>query len=233
MIDRKIEINRNIIERFLMRVKNIVKANKKSILISLITILVALVLVISAVVITSNRERNEMNKFEKIVENYYSSDKEKEKLFQKTIDDLNALVDSSYTGYVNNYGYYVIAGLYLSSNKYSEGKTYLLKFVDKSPSNFFAPLALHRAGIACEKLNDINGAFTIFQRLEKDYKDSVLSDEMNYDLGRMYQTKGDILKAREYYNKVITESPVSAFAEKAKKRILLLGYNNDNTKKTM
>jgi len=45
-------------------------------------------------------------------------------------------------------------------------------------------------------LNDLNGAFQIFNRLEKEYKDSVISDEIYYDLGRMYQIKGDLFKAK-------------------------------------
>ncbi len=233
MIDRKIEIKRNIIEKFLIIVKNYFRQNKKLVLSSFISIFVLLALVISVIVFVNNKEKNELMRLEMILERYYSNTQEKEKNFQKSIDDLNVLINSSIFGYVNKNGYYIMAGLYLSMNKYNKGKEYLLKFADKSPSSFFAPLALHRAGIASEKLNDINGAFQIFQRLEKEYSNSIISDEIYYDLGRIYQLKGDRFKAREYYNKVILEHPVSIFASKAKKRLLLLGYNTQTEKKSM
>jgi TolA-binding protein len=233
MIDRKIEIHRNIIERFLMAVKKLVKENKKNVIILSTLVLILLVIIVSGIAYIHNREKNEIVKMETILENYYSKEKDKETNFNKTIDELNYLVDSSFSGYVNSFGYYIIAGLYLSQKKYSEGKDYLLKFVDKSHSSSFAPLALHQAAIACEKLNDVNGALIIFQRIEKEYKNSLISDEMSYDIGRMYQIKEDMFKAREYYNKVISESPVSIYASKAKKRLLLLGYNKGEVKKTM
>jgi TolA-binding protein len=224
MNDRKIEINRNIIERFLMYCKDLFKENKKTVLYSFVSIIVLLALITSGVVYINNREQREVRELETIVERFYSDDANREKNLNKAIEELNSLIKSSIWGYVNENGYYVIAGIFLSQNKYNEGKEYFLKFADKSPSSFFAPLALHRAGIICEKMNDLNGAFQIFNRLEKEYKDCIISDEINYDLGRMNYIKGDLLKAKEYYNKVIKDYPMSIFNLKAKKRLLLLGY---------
>ncbi len=225
MSTRKIEIERNLIERFLMGVKDRYKSNKKPLIYSFISILIVVALIISGVVYYRNREKVELEQFEKILDRYSTSDQNDLKNIQKTINDLNALIDSSLWGYVNENGYYVVAGLYLSINNQKEGKKYLLKFVDKSPSSFFAPLALHRAGIASEELGDINDAFRIYQRLEKEYQNSIIADEIFYDLGRINQVKGNLLKAKEYYNKVISEYPISVFASKAKKRLLLLGYH--------
>jgi TolA-binding protein len=233
MNDRTIEINRNIIEKFLMRVKHLVKDNKKLVINSSISIILLLVILITGVVYVKSREQREVKELEKIIDKYYSDEENLGKNLNKTVDDLNSLIKSSFWGYVNKNGYYIIAGIYLSQNKYIEGKEYLLKFVNKSPTSYFAPLALHRAGITCEKLNDITGAFQIYNRLEKEYKDCVISDEIYFDLGRMYHKKGDSFKAKEYFNKVIKDYPISMFASKAKKRLLLLGYHKDivaNTK---
>ncbi len=105
-----------------------------------------------------------------------------------------------------------------------EAKEYLLKYIEASPSSFFAPFALHRAAIIDEQIGKQDEAFKIYQRLERDYEGAVITDEVYYDLGRVYQTKGEYLKAREYYNKVVSSFPRSIFANKAKNRLLLLGY---------
>jgi len=224
MNDRKIEIKRNIIEKSIMKAKDFYKENKKIIIYSFISIISILALLITSVVYLNTREQKEVKKLETIIERYYSDDGNREKNLNKTIDELNSLIKSSIWGYVDKNGYYIAAGIYLSQNKYNEGREYLLKFVNKSPSSFFAPLALHRAGIICEKLNDLNGAFQIFNRLEKEYNGCIIADEIYYDLGRMYHKKGDLIKAKEYYNKVIKDYPISIFNTKAKKRLLLLGY---------
>jgi len=226
MDDRTIEINRNIIERFLMKVKNILRHNFRVFIYSLISVFILLALLISVVVYINNREKKELEAFEKVIDSYYAQTEGREKNIQKTVDDLNKIIASSLWGYVKKTGNYVLGGLYLSANNYSEGKNYLLKFADKSASSFFAPFALLRAGLASEKLNDIDGALKIYERLEKEYKDSTIADEIYFDLGRVYQIKGNSVKAKEYYNKVIMEYPVSLFASEAKKRLILAGANN-------
>ena len=227
MNDRKIEIHRNIIENFLMRVKDFFKGNKKLVIYSLGSILVVIVLLISGIVYINEKEQKEINRLETIINGYYSDEANLEQNLNKTVEELNTLIKSSWRGYVNENGYYIVAGIYLSQNKNKEGKEYLLKFVDESSSSFFAPLALHRAGVICEKLNDFAEAFKIYSRLEKEYDENLFSDEIFYDLGRMYHRNGETLKAKEYYNKVIKEYPISIFSSKAKKRLLLLGYHKE------
>ncbi|MFH0975489.1 MAG: tetratricopeptide repeat protein [Spirochaetota bacterium] len=226
MIERKIEIKRNLIETFLMRMKDVFIKNKKTIIYSFISIIIILILIVSGTMYIKSREKNDIKELELIIDKYYSIETNKEKNIQKTIDEINNLVNKSIWGYVNDNGYYIIAGLYFSANNYNEGKNYFLKFVDKSPSSFFAPLALQRAGIAYEKLKDNNKAIEVYQRLENDYKGCSVSDEIYYNLGRMYHSKGNMSKAREYYQKVISDYPASLFASKAKKRILLLSYQS-------
>ncbi len=47
-------------------------------------------------------------------------------------------------------------------------------------------------------------------------------DQVLYNTGRLYSLKNDQIKAREYFNKVITRYPESAYAERSKERLLLL-----------
>ncbi|MBN2039485.1 MAG: tetratricopeptide repeat protein [Spirochaetes bacterium] len=226
MNTRKIEIERNVIERFLMRVKDLVRNKKRPLIYSSIIFVILAVLIISGIVYYHSRENRELIQFEKILDDYYSETGEKVRDLNRTLDELNKIIESSMWGYVNENGYYIVAGLYFNADKHNEGKEYLLKFVENSPSSFFAPLALHRAGIVSEKLNDIDGALKIYKKLETEYNDSVIADEIYYDLGRIYHLQGDVFKAKEYFNKVISDFPVSMFAVKAKKRLLLLGFNN-------
>lgn len=225
MRSREIEIKRNIIEKSLMAVKDYVRGNKKLLLYILAASLLLIVLIVTGFVYYDKEEKSELAEFEKILFNYATELKGDEKNLQNVVDSLNKIIDSSYWGYVNENGYYVIAGLYLSHKKFGEAKKYLLKFVKQSPSSFFAPLALQRAAVACEQTNDIDEAFRIYQQLEREYENSLITDEIYYDLGRMFHHKGETLKARDYYNKLISSNPASLLASRAKKKLLLLSYN--------
>lgn len=226
MQGREIEIKRNVIEKFLMVVKDYVRNHKKLILYILLTVLLIVVLIVAGFIFYEKEEKSELSQFEKILFKYATESKGDEKNLQSAVDSLNQIINSSYWGYVNENGYYIIAGLYLNHKKYQEAKNYLLKYVDHSPSSFFAPLALQRAAVACEQMNDINGAFQIYQQLEREYESSLIADEIYYDLGRMFQHKGESLKAKEYYNKLLSSYPSSMFVSKAKKRLLLLSNNS-------
>jgi TolA-binding protein len=59
--------------------------------------------------------------------------------------------------------------------------------------------------------------------MEKEYAESALADQIQYDLGRMYQKKGDVFKSREHFNRVVFTYPQSLFARKAKERLFMLG----------
>lgn len=237
MHGKDIEIKRNVIERFLMVVRDFVLKFKKEVLISLIAVVSAAALLVAGIIFYEKKTEWDLADFEQALKKYNDlkiEDKEaKKKELEKTVKSLNEVIDSSYWGYINNNGYYIIAGLFASMDMNDEAKSYMLKFADKSPGSFFAPIALNRAAIICEQMEKQDEAFAIFQKLEKDYEDCIIIDEIYYNLGRIYQIKGEKVKAREYYNKIISSYPRSIFAEKARKRLLILGYTRDDISKNI
>jgi TolA-binding protein len=233
MAKREIKIQRNIIENSLMYLKNLIKKNKKAFIYIVISIMLVVLLLIAGFIVYDKKESHDLAAFEKILEDYKKkpvSDAEtRQRNLKETIKDLNQLIDSSYWGFVDKNGYYVIANLLYEEKMYRDAKKYSLRFVDKSPSSFFAPLALQQAARSSEMLGDLDEAFNLYKRLESEYGDSEIADHIYYDLGRIYGKRGDKFKAREYYNKLIITYPKSVLAERARKNLFLLGYiTSDN-----
>ena len=234
MARKQIEIQRNVIEKTLMLLKDLIKKNLRVFLYSLFGIILFIILLIAGTVIYQKKGSSDLVRFEKIIENYKMTEGNnaeiRKEILKETADEINQLIDSSYWGFVNENGYYVIGNLYYSEKMYKEAKEYSLKFVDKSPSSFFAPLALQQAGRSAEILGDFDEAFNLYKRLESDYSNSEIADHIYYDLGRIYGKRGDIFKAREYYNKLIVSYPRSMLSEKARKNLFLLGYTGKENK---
>jgi tetratricopeptide (TPR) repeat protein len=226
----EIEIRRNIVERWLMTAKDFALKNMRIVVYALAGAVVAVVLVIAMVVYYDYRANSELVKFEKVMDEYrksYGPDETvRKQVLNKTAAELKSITDSSYWGYVNHYGYYIIAGLYFNEGMHAEAKDYFLKFVKKQPRSYFAPMGLQQAARSCEFLNDYKGAIELYNKLEKDYSKSVVADQVYYDLGRAYQHQGDIFKARECFDKVISSFPRSEFSQKARERIMMLGYSS-------
>ncbi len=233
MAKREIKIQRNVIENSLMYLKNLIKKNKKAFIYVVISVILVVLLLIAGFIIYDKKESRDLAAFEKILESYKKksgSDTEtRQRNLKETVKELNRLIDSSYWGFVNKNGYYVIGNLFYEEKMYEDAKKYSLRFVDKSPSSFFAPLALQQAARSSEMIGDLDGAFNLYKRLESEYGDSEIVDHIYYDLGRIYGKRGDKFKAREYYNKLIISYPKSMLAERARKNLYLLGYiANDN-----
>ncbi len=96
-------------------------------------------------------------------------------------------------------------------------------FAERSPRSFFAPLGLQQAARSYEALGRNKDAIAVYQRLEKDYADSAVADQVLYDAGRLYQMEGDLFKSRESFNRLMALFPKSPFARKARERLMLLG----------
>jgi tetratricopeptide (TPR) repeat protein len=228
MEKRDIEIKRNIIEKSMMNVKDYLKKNRKPAIYALAGIIAAVVIIIVFVIYTDNREKAELTRFEEIMEIHNKvvsiKDSDKSAAVKKTIEDLKSLIDSTYWGYVHKYGNYFVANLYYSEKDYKESVKYHMLFADKNPSSPYAALSLMKSAVSYEIMNNNDEAIKLYQRLEKDYSDSAVSDQILYDIGRLYQIKNDTFKAREYFNKVIAAHPQSVFSQKAKKRLFFLAY---------
>lgn len=227
MEKRDIEIRRNIVEQSLMAAKEFVKANLKAVVYAAAGLLLAVALVIVGIVVYNSGEAGDLAKFELILDRYRGSagleGAEREARFSRTIQELDAVVRSAHWGYVHKNGYYIIGGLCYGERRFAEARKYYLRFFENSPRSFFAPLGLQQAARCSEQLDDRKEAIRIYSLLEKKYSESVIADQILYDMGRMHQQQGEIFKAREYFNKLIMSHPKSQFVQKARERLMLLG----------
>ncbi len=227
---REIKIQRNIVEQGMMAVLNFVKSHRRLVLFVFIGSILGITLIIASVVYINNDAEKNLVAFETVLDeyrqSYVASPDDRKKNLDKTVNKLNEIIDSSYWGYVNENGYYIIGTLYYNENKHKEARDYFLRFADNS-SSFFTPLAYQQAAISSEHLGDFKRALELYSILEKEYGDSYLIDQVYYNLGRMYQKEKNLFKAREYYKKVMLEFPQSFFANSSKSRLLLLGAHED------
>jgi tetratricopeptide (TPR) repeat protein len=222
MEKRKVTVQRNAIENFLMFLKEFVKAHRKTVLIGFVTFIIAVVLFLAGAVFYDIKSTAELREYETLM-NAYESGPRDAAAFTDTVSKLVKITDKSWFGYVHKNGYYIAAGMYFEHKMYDDAKIYYLKFADKSSSPVLVPLALFQAAICAENGEKYDEALSIYKKIEKSYKDTGFNDRMMYDMGRMYQKKGDRITAKEYFNKVISQYPNSWFAVQSKVRVFILG----------
>lgn len=224
---REITIERNVIENFIMAAKEFIKSHRNIVLYSLLGLLLATVLGIAGYMFYEQRAARETTKFEEIMDRYRAlarSGKENTSGTFVIIEELKNLVNSSSWGFVHNTGDYVIGNLYFGVKSYGEAKNHYLKYVEGNPRSEFAVLALQKAALSAEYQGFYEDALRSYQAMEQKYGDTPYADQISYDLARMYQKKGDLYKAKEYYHKVITSHPRSVFSVRARHRMFLLAY---------
>jgi tetratricopeptide (TPR) repeat protein len=221
MEKRTVTIKRNAIENFMMAVKEYIKHHKKLVLVITAAVVLVAGLVVSGSIYYEIRSQKELLAFESIIEKYETGSHDDASLTEATAALLK-IVEGSWWGYPHKHGYYIIAGMNYQNKRYEEARGYYLKYVDSS-SSVFTPLALFQAGICSEALDQNDKAIEIYSKLEKNYGGTLFNDRILYDLGRVYQKKRDIVQAREYFTKLMTQYPASPFISEAKARLFLLG----------
>lgn len=221
---KKIEIERNVIEQFLMNVKDLVRKNRKWVVIACVALLAVMAIIIAAVVAADYVTTRDELRFEKIMDNYgrYSMSGNSEKTMA-TIAELKKFIDSTYFGFAHTMAFYALGNLYYTQKEYLEAKKNLLRYADKEPGSSLAPLALLKAAIALEEAKDLKGALELYKRLENKYGESIIADQIFFNTARLYGKMNDVLNSRRYYNRVISSFPESAFTGQAKKRLFTLG----------
>ncbi len=233
MEKRDIEIKRNIVEKALMAFKDYAKKHLRVMMIAAACLLGLVVLIVAGYVYYEKRQQGEIARFERIIDDYRKAasgdEKERKILLKKTADGLEKVIEGSWWGYVKNNGYYIIGALYFNEGMYSESREYYLKFADKKPRSYFAPLGLQQAARSCEFLKKYDEALKLYNRLEKQYGKSLIADQIYYDLGRIHLNKGDYFKAREYFTRVLNDFPRSPFSQKARERLMIIGYIQTRT----
>jgi tetratricopeptide (TPR) repeat protein len=219
----RIEIERNVIERYLMLAKSYIKNNRKMVINSFLGLIILIVISVTLILVVDWVITRDQKRFDEIMNNYakYTMTGEKENM-QLVIRDLQSFVDSSYFGFPHAMGYYVLGNIYYDRKDYKNSDKYLRLYADKESSSILSSLALLKAAIACEELNDLKGALGIYKRLETDYAGSVIADQIYFNYARLFGKMNDIYNSRMYYDKVITLFPDSQFANLARKRLFMI-----------
>jgi tetratricopeptide (TPR) repeat protein len=230
---REITIERNVIENAIMTAKDFIKKNRKLVLFSLLGLLLSFALGLGGYIYYEHRATVELARYEEIMERYRTLARAGTANPAGTfviIEELKSLVKSSSWGFVHDNGNYMIATLYFNTGNYNEAREHYLKYAGANPRSEFAVLAIQKAAVAAEQMGNHDEALRVYQEMERKHGDTPYADQISYDLARMYQKKGDIYKAKEYYHKVITSHPRSVFSARARHRLFLLAYQEKNAK---
>lgn len=230
---RNIQIERNIIETAVMAAKDFIKKHRSKVLYVFLTLILLFVTAVSAYLYYEHRTKIDMVKFEEIIERYRSLEEKADaspETVAMTIGEMKNLVASSKWGFVHKMGDYILGGMYLKNKNYDDARRHYLQFAEKNPKSDFSILALRNAAVASEFSGNYNEALQIYQKLEELHGNSSYADQIYYDCARMYQKKGDLFKAKEYFRKVISSHPRSIFSLRSRHRLFLLSYQEKNLK---
>lgn len=221
-VKQEIHIGRNPIESFLMRVKDFIRKNKKQVFIVFVAVAFASVLTISIFIYLENFSTKNLVKYEEVIENYRQNPLD-ETVKKQTIDDLNLIIENTSFGFAPKGANYILGNIYFEDKNFEESYKHFQAYVKKtSVKDALHPLALNKSAIALEELGRIDEALSVLIKYEEKVKDSVVMDQVLYNIGRLYALSGDRLKAGDYYNRLMLVYPDSSFAERAKERLFLL-----------
>ncbi|NLV67908.1 MAG: tetratricopeptide repeat protein [Spirochaetes bacterium] len=219
---RNIEIHRNVIENYIMNIKDFVRANKKAVKYSALAIIALAVILIGADFFYGHIVSKEKGKLNAIMDTYRAGSGNPE-IAAKCRDDLVQLVSEAKTGHARDMGTYLLASILFDEKKYQESLERYLEFVDESSSDtLFVPLAVNKAAICLEEMGKYDQAISLISKHSENKDFLVIMDQMIYNTGRLYALKGDTAKAREFFNQLRIDYPQSPYAEKARERLFLL-----------
>lgn len=223
---KKIEIERNVIEQFLMDAKEFVEKKRTFVLYGFLGLMGVCIIAVAIIIAADSINTKNDARFETIMDDYakYSSVGDAEKL-KGVATELKSFIDSTYFGYAHNMAYYVLGNIQYGRKEYRTAAANLAAFADKESKMHMAPLALLKAAIALEEAKDLKGALEVYKRLEDRYSDSIIADQIFFNAARVYAKNKDIVSSRNYYNKVIASFPESSYAQLARKRLFMLGSN--------
>lgn len=222
-IKNSIEIERSIIEQYLMAIKDFVKRNSKNVRLAAVSLLILTVLSVSVFIYIDRSSSSSFKKFEAIVDAYRMNPGDRA-VKDKTIEDLRALISSTKFGHARQMSFYVLGNLLYEDAKYGEACDMFITFIKKSSSDeIFIPIAVNKASVCLEEQGKTDEAISLLLEFEEENKDSIIMDQILYNTGRLYSIKGDRAKAREYFDKVMATYPDSVFSERARERLILQG----------
>lgn len=222
---QEIKIERNPIEAFLMKVRDYIRRNKRQVYISIFAVTFAAFVTVGIFVYLENYSVKSYSKYELIIENYRQNPLD-ETVKNKTINDLKTLIENTSFGFVPRASNYVLGNIYFEDKKYEDAYKHLNNYVEKtSVRDVLHPIALNKGAVALEELGKNEEALSYLLKHEEKNKDSIVMDQVLYNIGRLYNISGDRLRAGEYFNKLMDTYPDSSFSERAKERLFLMSFN--------
>lgn len=222
---QEIKIERNPIEAFLMKVRDYIRKNKRQVYISVFAVLFVSFATVAVFVYMENYSVKSYSEYELVIENYRQNPLD-ETVKNKTINDLKELIENTSFGFVPRASNYVLGNIYFEDKNYEDAYKHLNYYVDKtSVRDALYPLALNKAAVALEELGKIEEALSYLLKYEEKNKDSIVMDQVLYNIGRLYNISGDRLRAGEYFNKLMDIYPDSSFSDRAKERLFLMSLN--------
>jgi len=228
MADRKrqeIHIERNPIEAFLMRKRDYIRSNKKQVYTVISAVFFAAFVTVAVFVYMDNYSVKHYAEYELIIENYRQNPLD-ETVKEKTISDLKELKENTYFGFVPKASSYVLGNIFFEDKNYEEAFLHLNYYVEKTSSkDVLHSIALNKGAVALEELGKNEQALSYLLEYSEKNKDSVVMDQVLYNIGRLYLMAGDKLRAGEYFNRIIDTYPDSTFSERAKERLFMMSYN--------
>jgi tetratricopeptide (TPR) repeat protein len=217
-----IEIERSPIEKTLMLVKEFTLNNRKKVITITLSLVFILIVSLGAYVILTNSSEKELIKFEVVIDNY-RSDPLNQEVKDKTIIELKNLISGSKFGFVHEMSHYFLGNIFFSEKKYDEAYKMFETFIKKSSDDMvFIPIAVNKAAICLEEQGKIDEALVLLNKYEAGNSDNIAMDQIYYNTARLYSLKNNQIKAREYFNNVISKHSDSVYAERSRERLLLL-----------
>ena len=217
-----IEIERNIIEQYLLTVKDYVKNNRGLVKTVLICIFTLIIVAVSADFYMSHVSAAAKERFDAVLDSYRAKPGDAETI-EKNKSELRSLIKDTCFGYVHDMSHYFLAAILFDEKKYDEAYDMYSLFIKKSSSDrLFIPLAVVKSATCLEGLGKTDEAIKLLLRYEEDKDFVVVQDQLIYNSGRLYAKKGDKTKAREYFERLKNDFPQSPYTERAKERLMFI-----------
>ncbi len=128
---------------------------------------------------------------------------------------------SKKSGVVGSRASLLLADVYFKQEKFEEARSAWIRVAELKKKAYTASLAYFNAGVASEKLGDIEKA-TIYYETATNDDEFVLVDHALFSLGRVQEGRGDFSAAEKAYSRIEDIRPSSKWADLAKSRIIAL-----------
>ncbi len=217
----EVTIKRNVIEQDLMIAKNFVKNNKKKVTLFSLLFLIVILGAASGFVIYNNVAEKNLNEYYGVVEKYRQNFSNKEAQ-DSAIKQLSELVEKSSIGIAIDLAYYELGNIYFDQKKYKKAADNFDAFINRSGDELLKPIVINKMSIALEEAGEIDKALKVLSEFDSENTKSIAGDQILYNLGRLYLQKGDKVKAKATFERVIKTFPDSLFAGRSKERIFLI-----------